>query len=69
MAEYRLAPAAERDLEVIWAYTVQRWSVEQAHRYIDILTAAFAALASRPGQPKPVTTFDLVIVTVGLSGT
>jgi len=48
MAEYRLAPAAERDLEVIWAYTVQQWSVEQAHRYIDILTVAFADLAQSP---------------------
>jgi len=48
MVEYRLAPAAERDLEVIWAYTVQQWSLEQAHRYIDILTAAFAALAQSP---------------------
>ncbi|AZE99516.1 putative plasmid stabilization protein ParE [Pseudomonas orientalis] len=48
MAEYRLAPAAERDLEVIWAYTVQQWSVEQAHRYIDLLTTAFAALAQSP---------------------
>lgn len=48
MAEYRLAPAAERDLEVIWAYTVQQWSVEQAHRYIDILTRAFADLAQSP---------------------
>jgi len=48
MAEYRLAPAAERDLEVIWAYTVQQWSVEQAHRYLDILAAAFADLARSP---------------------
>lgn len=48
MVEYRLAPAAEGDLEVIWAYTVQQWSVEQAHRYIDILTATFAALAQSP---------------------
>lgn len=48
MAEYRLAPAAERDLEMIWVYTVQRWSVEQAHRYIDILNTAFAALATSP---------------------
>ncbi|MFO2466550.1 type II toxin-antitoxin system RelE/ParE family toxin [Pseudomonas sp. 15FMM2] len=48
MAEYRLAPAAERDLEVIWAYTVQQWNVEQAHRYIDLLTATFAALVQSP---------------------
>ena len=48
MAEYRLAPAVERDLEMIWIYTVQRWSVEQAQRYTDILTTAFAALTASP---------------------
>jgi toxin ParE1/3/4 len=48
MAEYRLSPAAERDLEAIWIYTAQHWSVEQAHRYTDFLTAAFAELAQSP---------------------
>jgi toxin ParE1/3/4 len=48
MAEYRLAPAAERDLETIWAYTRQQWGLEQANRYIDILTMAFAGLAGSP---------------------
>ena len=48
MAEYRLTPAAERDLEAIWIYSLQRWGVEQANRYIDILTATFAYLAQSP---------------------
>ncbi|MBD1399997.1 type II toxin-antitoxin system RelE/ParE family toxin [Pelovirga terrestris] len=48
MAEYRLAPAAERDLESIWTYTVRQWGIEQADRYIDFLTAAFAELAESP---------------------
>jgi toxin ParE1/3/4 len=48
MAEYRLTPAAERDLESIWTYTLGRWGAEQAGRYIDILTAAFADLARSP---------------------
>lgn len=48
MAEYRLTPAAKRDLETIWTYTLQRWGVEQANRYTDILTAAFAKLAQSP---------------------
>ncbi|POA16960.1 type II toxin-antitoxin system RelE/ParE family toxin [Pseudomonas sp. FW300-N1A1] len=48
MAEYRLTPAAERDLEGIWVYTVQQWDVAQANRYIDIMTAAFTELAQRP---------------------
>jgi toxin ParE1/3/4 len=48
MVEYRLTPAAERDLESIWKYTVQQWDVEQADRYIDFLTAALAELAASP---------------------
>lgn len=48
MAEYRLTPAAEIDLETIWKRTVKQWGVEQADHYIDILTAAFADLAQSP---------------------
>jgi len=48
MAEYRLSPAAERDLESIWKYTRIEWGLEQAERYIDLLTAAFEVLAESP---------------------
>jgi len=48
MAEYRLTPAAERDLESIWTYTVRQWGVEQTDRYIDFLTTAFVELADSP---------------------
>ncbi|MGY1950375.1 type II toxin-antitoxin system RelE/ParE family toxin [Pseudomonas pergaminensis] len=48
MTEYRLTPAAECDLENIWIYSAQTWSVEQANRYIDILTKAFEQLAQQP---------------------
>lgn len=48
MAEYRLAPAAEHDLENIWVYTRRQWGAEQANRYADTLTAAFAELAQSP---------------------
>ncbi len=48
MSEFRLTPAARRDLEGIWRYTHQQWGVEQAHRYIDALTAAFEVLADAP---------------------
>jgi toxin ParE1/3/4 len=49
MAEYRLTPAAEHDLEAIWVYTTQRWGIEQASDYLDGLTAAFDDLARAPG--------------------
>lgn len=48
MAEYRLSPAAERDLEGIWVYTAQQWSAKQANHYIDILTTTFSDLAQHP---------------------
>jgi toxin ParE1/3/4 len=48
MAEYRLSPAAERDLESIWTYTVRQWGVAQADHYTDFLTTAFAELADSP---------------------
>lgn len=48
MAEYRLTPAAERDLEAIWIYTFQEWGAVQANRYIDNVTMAFAELALSP---------------------
>ena len=48
MAEYRLSPAAERDLAGIWKYTHREWGLEQADRYTDLLTAAFEVLAESP---------------------
>ena len=47
-AEARLTPAAEQDLAGIWQYTQRQWGVEQAHRYIDALTACFITLARSP---------------------
>ena len=52
MAEYRLSPAAERDLEGIWKYTRREWGLEQAERYTDLLTAAFQVLAEAPKSPS-----------------
>jgi toxin ParE1/3/4 len=48
MAEYKLAPRAERDLEEIWRYTAGQWSVEQAETYVDSLIDAMEALAEHP---------------------
>ncbi|MDQ4419758.1 type II toxin-antitoxin system RelE/ParE family toxin [Sphingobium sp. DEHP117] len=35
MAEYRLSPAAEGDMEGIWRYTRKQWGIEQAHQESD----------------------------------
>lgn len=48
MAEYRLSPAAERDLEAIWVYSVEQWGAAQADRYTNTLTTAFAELVQSP---------------------
>ncbi|KWK77701.1 type II toxin-antitoxin system RelE/ParE family toxin [Burkholderia ubonensis] len=50
----RLTPLAQTDLEDIWAYTYERWSLEQAERYTDELVTAFEALArgDKLGRPS-----------------
>ncbi|MHB0974892.1 MAG: type II toxin-antitoxin system RelE/ParE family toxin [Thiobacillus sp.] len=48
MAEYRLTPAAERDLENIWIHTREQWGGEQANRYLDSLIAVFDDLVQSP---------------------
>ena len=45
---YRLAPAAEADLEDIWLYAARNWSIDQADRYTDALEAAFDTLVAMP---------------------
>jgi toxin ParE1/3/4 len=43
---YALSPLAEIDLEEIWFYTFQKWSLAQADSYHLDLVAAFEGLAS-----------------------
>jgi toxin ParE1/3/4 len=45
-AEYRLSPLAEADLEDIWLYTLNNWSLEQADKYYAGVIAAIEGLAS-----------------------
>lgn len=53
---YLLKPQAETDLEAIWLYTVEHWSVKQADKYYNDLVSAFDELASGHviGQPVDV---------------
>lgn len=46
--EYRLSPAARRDLDGIWDYTVLLWSVEQAETYLRGLAEALQTLLQHP---------------------
>ncbi|MGL4666492.1 MAG: type II toxin-antitoxin system RelE/ParE family toxin [Saezia sp.] len=53
---YRLSPLAESDLEEIWIYTFQNWSIGQADTYISSFVATFEALSigKKQGQPADV---------------
>lgn len=48
LTDYRLSPSALRDLDAIWDYTAQRWSVAQAETYIRGLTADMDLLVREP---------------------
>ena len=52
MAEFRLSPRAQRDLEGIFDYTVAQWGLSQAIRYTEIIEAACATLANAPFQSQ-----------------
>ena len=48
LKDYRLTPAARSDLEAIWRYTAERWSVAQAEAYLTGLKATLAGLIVNP---------------------
>jgi len=43
---YRLSPLAENDLEDIWLYSFQSWSLEQADNYVANILASFDGLTA-----------------------
>ncbi|MGH8192607.1 MAG: type II toxin-antitoxin system RelE/ParE family toxin [Rhodanobacteraceae bacterium] len=47
-AEYRLTPAAQRDLDEIFDYTVREWGLQQAVSYTAVIEKACAKLAKAP---------------------
>ncbi len=55
---YRLTPAAQNDLEDIWLYTAQQWSVAQADRYTDILEDTLEGLVFMPQMARERAEFE-----------
>ena len=49
---YRISQKAAADLEQIWLYTVEHWSVEQADRYINLIFDEIEYLAAHPSSGK-----------------
>lgn len=48
MTRYLLSPAAQADLEEIWAYTYDRWGPDQAEEYLRELQRAIERAAANP---------------------
>jgi toxin ParE1/3/4 len=54
---YKLTRQAIADLDDIWRYSAETWSVAQADRYTDDLTHTFDMLASIPNLGRERTEF------------
>lgn len=48
VGHYRLLPRALDDLDDIWRFSAETWSIAQADRYIDELVRIFELIASMP---------------------
>jgi toxin ParE1/3/4 len=48
MANFRFSNEAVKDLEEIWSYTKQKWSIVQADRYYNLIIDEIEFIASNP---------------------
>ena len=48
MVRYKLTNEAIKDLEEIWSYTKQKWSIEQADRYYNLLIDEIEYISINP---------------------
>ncbi len=46
--EYILSKSANEDLENVWLYTFENWSIEQADRYLNLLFDEIEYLCLKP---------------------
>jgi toxin ParE1/3/4 len=49
---YRISVKAAEDLENIWLYTFENWSLEQADRYVNLIFDEIEYLSSNPKSGK-----------------
>lgn len=49
---YKISIEAQNDLENIWLYTFETWSIEQADRYIGLILDEIEYLADNPNESK-----------------
>lgn len=50
--KYKISREALNDLESIWLYTLENWSIEQADRYFDLIMNEIEYLANNPQSGK-----------------
>jgi len=53
MTRFVLSPLAQADVDDIWEYTAEKWSVEQARRYVSNVQFAVESLADNPRRGRP----------------
>ena len=49
---YKISQAANEDLEKIWLYTVENWSLKQADRYLNLNLDEIEYIAKNPEYGK-----------------
>ena len=49
---YKVSQEANRDIENIWPYTYENWSLEQADRYFNLIMDEIEYLAENPESGK-----------------
>lgn len=49
---YYISNEAANDLEGIWVYTVENWSIEQAERYLGLIFEEIEYLCRKPESAK-----------------
>ena len=49
---YKISIEAKNDIEKIWLYTFENWSLEQADRYFDLIMDEIEYIAEAPASGK-----------------
>lgn len=49
---YKISSKAYEDIETIWLYTFENWSLEQADRYVNLIFDEIEYLAKNPKSGK-----------------
>lgn len=49
---YKISVEAKSDIEKIWLYTFENWSLEQADRYFDLIMDEIEYIAKNPNSGK-----------------